>query len=331
MPARRWRILLAVSASLVLAPWFGMPSVRGAPQGTYPDRPIHMVVPFAAGTQLDLAARIIGPRLSDALGQPVIVENHPGASSTIGTKLVADSAPDGYTLLLTGSLITQLPSTFGAGAVDPVTAFVPISKVGNVPLLILVHPSLGVNTLPELVALARRKPGKIAYATPGVGTTPHLAAASLAQEAGIDLLHVPYVNTGAALREVLTGEPPVYFAFRGPIDGYVEGGQLKALAVAGRTRMRTWPDIATVAELGYPAAAVDPWNGVLAPAGTPPEIIARLYRELAAIMAEPEVQGRFTQLGMEPVATTPQEFSAEIREATGRWPAVAKAMGLKPK
>jgi len=326
----QWRILVAVSASLALAPWFGITSARAATAGTYPDRPIHVVVPFAAGTQLDLAARIIGPKLADALGQPVIVENHPGASSNIGNKIVAGSAPDGYMLLLTGSLITQLPSTLGSSAVDPVTSFAPISKLAKVPLVILVHPSLGVNTLAELIALARRQPGKIAYATPGVGTTPHLAAASLAQEAGIDLLHVPYVNTGAALREVLTGEPPVYLGFRGPIDGYVQGGQLKALAVAGRDRMRSWPDIATVAELGYPAAAVDPWNGVLAPAGTPPEIIARLYREFAAIMGQPEVQDRFTQLGMEPLATSPEEFSAEIREATHRWPQVVKAMGLPP-
>ncbi len=321
-------VVVAAIAWLTGAPWIAVLAAPMAPTGAYPERPIHIVVPFAVGTQLDIAARIVGAKLADAVGQPVVIENHPGASGNIGSEIVARSAPDGYTLLMTGSLITLLPSTLGHSAVDPVESFVPVSKLAKVPLVILVHPSLGVSTLPELVALARREPGRIAYATPGVGTTSHLAAATLAQEAGIDLLHVPYVDTGMALREVLTGEPPVYLAFRGPIDGYVRNGQLRALAVAGSNRMLAWPDVPTVAELGYPDAAIDPWNGVLAPARTPPAIVARLYREFASIMHQPDVREQFTQLGMEPLATTPEAFAAEIRESVARWPALVNTIGI---
>lgn len=321
-------VVVATIACLAAAPSPGGLAALLDATGAYPERSIHIIVPFAVGTQLDIAARIVGAKLADAVGQPVVIENRPGASGNIGSEIVARSAPDGYTLLMTGSLITLLPSTLGPNAVNPVVSFAPVSKLAKVPLVILVHPSLGVTTLPELVTLARRQPGRIAYATPGVGTTSHLAAAILAQEAGIDLLHIPYVDTGMALREVLTGEPPVYLAFRGPIDAYVRSGQLKALAVAGSNRMLAWPDVPTVAELGYPDAAIDPWNGVLAPARTPPTIVARLYREFASIMHQTDVREQFMQLGMEPLATMPEAFAAEIRESVARWPALINATGI---
>jgi tripartite-type tricarboxylate transporter receptor subunit TctC len=326
----RRRILIVSAAWLALDPWLLPSAAHGAPAASYPDRPIHIVVPFAAGTQLDLVARIVGAKLAEAVAQPVVIENRPGASGNIGSELVAKSPADGYTLLMTGSLITLLPSTLGSSAVDPVVSFAAICKVAKVPLVILVHPSLNVSTLSELVALALRQPGKIAYATMGVGSAPHVSATILAQGAGVELLHVPYVNSGQALQEVLSGEPPVYFAFRGPIDAYVLNGQLKPLAVVGSKRMRTWPDVPSVAELGYEDAAVDPWNGVLAPAGTPPDVVARLNREFVKIMNQPDVQERFTLMGLEPMTTTPELFSADIRESVVRWRAFVKAMGIRP-
>ena len=326
----RRRVLIASAASFALAAWLDPFAALSAPPQSYPERPIHIVVPFPAGTQLDLAARIVGAKLADAVAQPVVIENRPGASGNIGSEVVAKSAADGHTLLMTGSLITLLPSTVGPSAVDPVRSFAPICKIAKVPLVILVHPSLNVSTLQELIALARQKPGKIAYATTGVGSTANLGATILTQEAGIELLHIPYVNTGQALQEVLSGEPPVYFAFRGPIDPFVASGQLKALAVVGSSRMPAWPDVPTVAELGYKDAAVDPWNGLLAPAGTPPDIVARLNSELSKIMREPDVQERFTQMGLEPVYTTPELFSAEIRDSVVRWQAFVRAMGIRP-
>ena len=328
-PAGFAAIGIAAVFAACLAVW--PHAARSADAGSgYPNRPIHMVVPFGAGSQLDIAARLVSAKLEQELGQPVVVENRPGASANIGSDIVARAAPDGYTLLLTGSLITLLPSTMGKQAVDPVASFAPVIKFAEPPLVIVVNPALGVGTLPELIELARKQPGKIAYATTGVGTVQHLTASIITTKAGVQMLHVPYVNAGQALKDVVQGEVPVYFTFFGPIDAQLRGGQLKALAVASGHRMRAWPDIPTVVEAGYKEAAVTPWNGILAPAGTPPEIVDRLYREVARIVQQPDVVDRFLQMGMEPIATPPDRFGAEIREAVKRWPAVVRDAGITP-
>lgn len=304
-------------------------TARAADAGTYPDRPIRIVVPFGAGSQMDIAARLIGGKLADALGQGVVVENRPGASGNIGSEVVAKAPADGYTLLMTGSLITLLPSTLGSLAVDPVASFAPITKLAEPPIVIVVHPSLHVNTLPELIALARRQPGRIAYATAGIGTVQHLTASVISRKAGVEMLHVPYANSGQALKDVVAGEVPVYFTFLGPIDAQLRSAQLKALAVASNRRIRAWPDIPTVTELGYTEAAADPWNGVLAPAGTPPEVVDLLHREFARIVQQPDVRDRFAQMGMEPMATSPDQFKAEIRESVVRWRPIVRAVGIR--
>ena len=314
-------LIAAASLSIVTA-------AGGA--GSYPDRAVKIVVPFAAGSQMDIAARLVGVKLADSLGQPVVVDNRPGASANIGSEVVAKAPPDGYTLLMTGSLITLLPSTLGPVAVDPVASFAPITKIGDVPLFIVVNPSLNVKTLPDLVALAKREPQKIAYATAGVGTVQHLVAAIISRKAGIEMIHVPYANTGQAIKDVQSGAVPVYFAFLGPIDGMLKSGQLKALAVASNRRVSAWPDVPTVAEQGYKEAVADPWNGILAPAGTPPDIVDRLYREFVRIVQQPDVRERLATMGMEPQTPTPEQFGTEIREATARWPAIVRAEGIRP-
>jgi len=326
-----WRRVAVTMMALCLAPGGPgeVPVARAAGTAAYPDRTIKIVVPFAAGTQIDIAARLVGGKLAEAVGQPVVIENRPGASANIGSEVVAKAPPDGYTLLLTGSLITLLPSTLGSVAVNPVTSFAPITKLAEPPIVIVVNPSLDVSTLAELVALAKREPGKISYATAGIGTVQHLIGAIVSRKAGIDMVHVPYANTGQALKDVQAGVVQVYFTFLGPIDGQLRSGQLKALAVASTRRMQAWPDIPTVAELGYKEAVADPWNGVLAPAGTPPEIVDRLYREFVRIVQQPDVRERFTSMGMEPLTPTPDQFSAEIREAVARWPAIVKAEGIR--
>jgi tripartite-type tricarboxylate transporter receptor subunit TctC len=296
----------------------------------YPSRPIRIVVPFAAGNQLDSTARLIADKLADAVGQPVLVENRPGASSNIGSELVANSPPDGYTLLMTGSVLTLLPSTLGSRAIDPVASFTPIIKLGEPFMVIVVHPSLEVNSLPELIALARSGPGKIAYATAGVGTAQHLTAEIIARTAGVEMLHVPYVNSSQTITDVLSGQVPVYFTFLGPINPYLRSAKLKAIAVASQRRIAVWPDVPTVVEAGYAEAAANPWNGVLAPAGTPPEIVDRLYRELARIVQQPDVLEQFVQMGMEPRGTAPDRFAAEIAEAVKRWPPIAREAGIRP-
>ncbi len=327
--AKRRQIIAAV---LVLAAGstVGMLAAQAADIDMYPNRPIRLVVPFAAGSQIDIVARLVGGKIAEVVGQAVVIENMPGASGNIGSDAVAKAPPDGYTLLITGSLITLLPSTLGSVAVDPVTAFAPIVKLGEIPMLIVVHPSLNVNSLTELIARARREPGKIAYATLGVGSVNHLTASVIAQKAGVEMLHVPYANSGKALADVLAGEVPVYFTFLGPINAQLRSGHLKAVAVASNRRIATWPDIPTVTELGYGEAAASPWNGILAPAGTPPEIVDRLYREIARIVRQPDVRERLAQMGMDALATPPEQFSAEIKEAAARWPAIVRAAGIRP-
>ena len=300
-------------------------------QIAYPTRPIRLVVPFAAGSQADITARLVGAKLSEAVKQPVFVENMPGASANIGGEAVARAAPDGYTLLQGGSLMTLLPALSVATVVDPVTAYAPVAKFAEPRMLIMVNASLGVSTLAELFARARQAPGKIAYATAGIGTVQHLAMAIIAQKAGVDLLHVPYANSGLALKDVLSGEVPVYVSFLGPLNAQLQSGQLKGLAVVSTKRIAAFPDIPTVVELGYPEASMAPWNGILAPAGTPPEVVALLNREFARIVELPDVRERFAQMGMVPLAPTPAEFAADIRDWVVRWPAIVKSVGIEPK
>jgi tripartite-type tricarboxylate transporter receptor subunit TctC len=321
------RACALVLAACVLGSTWSSQAAEALP---YPSKPLRLIVPAAAGSQFDIVARLVGKKLSEALGQPVLVENHAGASNNIGSEVVAKAPPDGYTLLLTGSLITLLPYTMGSRAVDPVASFAPITKLAEPPLLMVVNPALNVSSLPELVALARQQPGRISYATAGVGTVGHLTAEVVSKKAGIEMLHVPYASAAQALKDVLRGEVSVYFTFLGPIDGQLRSGQLKALAVASDHRMRAWPDIPTVAELGYREAVTNPWNGILAPAGTPPQIVDRLYREFARIVQQPDVVEVFQQMGMEPLATPPDQFSVEIKEAVKRWQPIAREAGIRP-
>ena len=327
-----WRRGIGVTAAawlVALAAGNAHP-VAAAESGPYPNRPIHIIAAAAAGTQLDTAARLIGAKLADAVGQPVAVENHPGASYNIASEIVAKSPADGYTLLFTGSVITLLPSTLGKAAVDPIASFAPISKLAGVPLVIVVNASLGVGTLDELLALARQRPGRIAYSTTGIGTVPHLAATVIAERAGVELIHVPYASGARAVTDLVSGEVPVSFTFMGPIDAHLRSGRLRALAVAGNHRMPAWPEIPTVVELGYKEATFDLWNGVLAPAGTPREIVDRLYREFAKIIHDPDVAERFAQTALEPVGSSPERFAADIREAVVRWPPIVRAAGIHP-
>lgn len=305
------------------------PRAGAADVGDYPIRTIRIVVPFGAGTQLDLAGRVVAAKLAESLGQPVVVDNRPGASGNIGSEVVAKAAPDGYTLLLTGSFITSLPSTMGSRAIDPLTAFAPITKISEPPMMIVVNPALNVKSLDELIALARKAPGKIAYSTPGVGTSQHLAATMLQQRTGIELLHVPYANGGQALNDVVSGIVPVYFSYIGAVESFLRSGQLRALAVATSKRASNWPDVPTVAELGYRDFAVTSWNCVLAPAGTPPEIIARLHDELVRIVQQPDVRSQFLTMGSEPMSNTPEQFSAELKAAVARWSDVARLAGIR--
>lgn len=303
-------------------------AAKAAGPAPYPNRPIHLIVPFTAGNQLDVFARLIGDRLAESMGQPVLVENRPGASGNAASEAVSKAAPDGYTLLVSGVLITLLPQTYGSRAVDPVASFTPITRLAQQPIVIAANPSLNVNSLSDLIALARRTPGKIAYATSGVGTAQHIAMTMLSQRAAITLLHVPFANSGQLIASVLSGEVPIAMSFPGTVEPHVNTGRLKALAVTSAHRAAAWPDVPTVAESGFPGFDVQSWAGVLAPAGTPPEIIDRLHREIVRILNIPEVRSVFLAQSAEPVGNTPEEFAAEIRSSVARWAPVIKAAGI---
>lgn len=320
---------ISLSAAVAIASACGyLPNAQAEGAAPWPTRTIHIVVPFAAGTFVDVISRVVGSKLADAVGQPVVVDNRPGASGNIASELVANSPPDGYTLLNGGVFVTMLPAIYGDKAVNP-AAFAPITRMTNAPMVIVAHPSLGVNSLADLVLRAKREPTHIPYATSGVGTTPHLAAAMWSQRAGVELLHIPYANTNAALKDVLSGEVPVMFTFLGTVEAFLRSQQLKGLAVTSAKRDVHWPDIPTVAEQGYPGFDVATWSGLLAPAGTPPEVIDRIYRELARILQQSEVREKILALGNEPVGNTPEQFAAEIRADVPRWKEVAAKAGIR--
>jgi tripartite-type tricarboxylate transporter receptor subunit TctC len=296
----------------------------------YPSQPVRLVAASSAGGTMDAIARMIGDRLEEKLGQPVLIENRPGASGNIASEFVARAPPDGYTILVAPVTIAILPSTHGAKAVDPVRAFAPIIKLATQPILIVANRAIGVDTLDELIARARREPGRIACASTGIGTTPHLASALLWTRASVDLLHVPYANPAELVKDIVAGEVPVAFLFLGTAEPFLRSGQLKALAFTGATRIDAFPNVPTVAESGFPGYELTSWYGLLAPAGTPKEIVVRLHREVAGILQLPDVRQRLVRMGTEPAATTPDEFAAEIRASVARWPAIIGAAGIRP-
>jgi tripartite-type tricarboxylate transporter receptor subunit TctC len=327
-----WRRFAHLGAAACIAHGAGLfaSPVLAEDTGGYPARAIRIVVPFAAGTQLDIAARLIGAKLAHAMGQPVTIDDRPGGAGNIASEIVAKSPPDGYTILASGSLIALLPSVIGTRAVDPATSFAPILRFGQPPMLIVTNPSLDAATLPELIALARRQPGRIAYSTPGVGTGQHLAMVMLSRRAGIELLHVPYANASQALKDVLSGEVPVFITYLGAVEPFLRNGQLKPLAVVTGKRVSSWPELPTVAETGYADFEVDSWNILVAPAGTPKAIIDRLYREVARIVQEADVREQFLIMGMEPSTSTPEQLAATIRTAVARFARIARDAGIQP-
>ncbi len=296
----------------------------------YPDRPIHLIDPYGAGGANDLFGRIVGARLAEALGQPVIVENRGGAGGNIGTEYVAKAKPDGYTLLIgSNGNNTINPALYPSLPFDAAHAFSAITKLATVPVVLVASPSLPATKLGDVIQLAKSQPGKLAYASPGVGSTAHLTAALLASRTGIELLHVPYKGGGAAIGGVLTGDVPLAFVVISTAQALAQAGRVRAIAVTSIARSAAMPDVPTVAESGVLGFDVSSWYGLLAPAGTPPDIIARLHAETIRILKQPDVQQQFLAMGAAPVGNTPDAFDEEIRADLARWAAVVKAAGIR--
>jgi tripartite-type tricarboxylate transporter receptor subunit TctC len=294
----------------------------------FPSRPVRIIVPFAPGGVADNSARVVAEPLGVRLGQQVIVENRPGASGNIGTQQAAQAAPDGYTLLLgfDGTMVIN-PHVFAKIPFDTLADFAPVTKLGDATLILVAHPSTGFKSLADLLEAAKAKP--YAYGTSGTGGTPHLAAELLKQRTGAQLEHVPYKGGGPAVIDVLGGQIPLVFTAIASAQQYVRGGRLIGLGVPGAKRSAALPDVPTFQESGLSGFDVASWTGIFAPAKTPPAIVAKLQKELSAVLQSPFVKERYATLGIEPVGNSPEEFGAQVRDDLARWREVVKAANVK--
>ena len=312
--------------------WFAfcLASPVAVAQAPYPSKPIRIIAAFAPGSTLDVMARILAPRLAESLGQPVIVENRPGAGGMIGMDATAKAAPDGHTLAI-GALGPNAtnPALYRKTPFDPVKDLTGVTLLATGPVAIVTHPSVPARTVRELVALAQARPGQVSYGTPGVGTSPHLAGELFQSVTGTKMLHVPYKGNPEAITDLMGGQLSVVFSGLPPVVPLVNAGRIRAIATTGKARAPSLPGTPTVAESGYPGAGMVIWYGVVAPGATPRDVIARLHAEINKAMKLPETTERFTALGADPATSSPEEFSALIRDEYARWSKLIQAANIK--
>jgi tripartite-type tricarboxylate transporter receptor subunit TctC len=303
----------------------------GAAAQDYPSRPIRVIVPFAPGGATDIPARLVAPKLGDALGQPVVIENRPGAGGIIGIDAAAKSAPDGYTLLMaTNGELVMNPSIYPKLPYDPFNDFTPVSIMLESPMLLVVSASSSFNTLADIISAAKAKPGSVTYSTAGTGSTSHVLTEMLALQAGIKLLHVPYKGGAPASAAAASGEVGMALLNLGSALNFVKGGKAKALAVTSASRHRNFPDWPTAAEAGVPGFAEAIWVGMAVPAGVRRDIIDRISAEVAKALRAADVRERLVALGNEPLGTTPEEAAARIKREFPRYSAAIKQANIRP-
>ncbi|MEO7402418.1 MAG: tripartite tricarboxylate transporter substrate binding protein, partial [Burkholderiales bacterium] len=303
--------------------------VQAQQSALYPTKPIRMLVPFAPGGPTDVIARVIAAPLGERLGQSIIVENRPGAGGNIAIVAVAKSAPDGYTLLFSSSNIVSNPWLYEKPPFDTLREFAPITYAAVAPNIIYVHPTVPAKNIAELVALMKSQPGKFSYGSPGAGTTPHVACEALRLAAGIDFQHVPYNGAAPVITAVLGGQVPIGCTAMPPTVAQIKAGAIRAIAVTSAKRSGVLPEVPTLAESGFPDVIADNMQGVLAPAGTPREIVHRLQSEIAKVLADPEIRKRLQAMAFDLHASTPEEFTRIITEESARYAKVIKAAGLR--
>lgn len=296
---------------------------------TWPQKPVKVIVPFPPGGVTDAVARITADWLAQRLGQPVVAENRPGASGAIAAELVARAEPDGYTLLAAAAPQLAIVPHVQKIAYDPVKDFAPVSIVGTNPFALGCNEKLGVRSLGELVALARSRPGELNYASPGAGSVGHLTMALLLARAGVKMEAVLYKGGGPAVADMVAGHVPCYFGNLSELIPHAGGGRVRILATSGATRAPQLPDVPTVAEQGYPGFRTLTWNGYVAPANTPREIVDRIAREIAAGCKDAGFAARLDKIGVDPVCGSPAEFSQAIREDLQIWKEAVQAAGIK--
>ena len=320
------RLYAALSATVIA---LSAGAAHAAERATYPTKPIRVIVGFAPGGSADITARTVGQKISEILGQPVVVDNRAGASGIIGSELTARAAPDGYTLLEATMTTHGIgPNLYRKLPYDPVKSFEPIAFMVRIPLVMFAHASVPGKDLKALVATLKQNPGKYRYASAGNGSPPHLAAELFKLKAGVDLLHVPYKGTGAAVPDVVSGQ--VQFMIDGPPPflGHVKAGRIRALAAANDRRLAQLPDVPTFAEQGYTGMEAGLWYGMLAPKGTPPAVIRRLNAAINEALRQPDVRQRFAAASVEVVGGSPKEFGTYIVTEIRRWGEVARAANI---
>lgn len=297
----------------------------------YPSRPIRFIVPFAAGAGvLDIMARLVGQHLGTSLGQQVIIDNRPGAGGNVGAEVVARAAPDGYTMLMGATALVVSPYLYAKLPFDPLTDLVPVTQVNSAPLLLVVHPSLPVNSVAELIAFAKAQPGKLNYGSGGVGATPFLATELFKAMAGIDVVHVPYKGGAPALADLVAGQLSFMIENVPGTLPLVRDGKLRALAITSRQRLALVPELPTMEEAGVPGYEMIGWNGIFLPAATPPAIVSRLNAELVKVLRSAEVGEQLARLGAVPVGSTPEQFAAFVKDESRRWGKIIKDLGIRP-
>ncbi|TMI16809.1 MAG: tripartite tricarboxylate transporter substrate binding protein [Betaproteobacteria bacterium] len=301
----------------------------GIAQAQYPSRPVRLIVPFPPGGSNDIVARMVATQLGERLGQQVVIDNRGGAGGVLGTDLAAKSPPDGYTLLLISVAYAFGPALYKNLPYDPERAFAPVGILGSGAAALTVHPSLPVNTVRELIALAKAKPGALNYASAGVGSLQHLACALFMIQAGIDVVHVPYKGGGPAMADVIAGQAQIVMPSLIQVVPHIKSGRLRVLGTSGTRRSAVLPDVPTISESGVPGYEAHNWWGILAPAGTPAPVIEKLHRDLTRVLASRETEKRFETEGAEVVRMTPAEFGGFISAELVKWSRVAREVGIK--
>ena len=323
LPRRKILHLAAGAAALVAAP-------RAAYSQAYPARSVRVVVPFAPGGPTDIFARLIVQKLSDQLGKQFYIENVGGASGSIGTAQVARAPPDGYTILFNVNSFAINPVFFDKVAYDPFRDFEFVTLAATNDVVFVVNPSVPAKTVAEFVALTKVRDSTLTFGSGGTGSVTHLVGAQFGLSVGLDVVHIPYNGAGPAIAAAVAGHIPAAFSSTPPAIAHIVDGRLRALAVTGKARSQSLPDVPTMAEAGYPEAKGDQWVGVFAPARTPKDIIVVLNREVAKALASADIKERFATLGFAPVGSSPEEFSALVKSDMEKWSKVIRAANLKP-
>jgi len=317
-----------LSAALVMAGGTMPGAVLAQPD--FPNRPVRIVVPQAAGASLDIAARTVGQRMQEGLGQPVVIENRPGANAIIGMETVAKAKADAYTLVMAPpSAVAINPLVFKQLPYDTLRDFAPVSQVTGITFVVVVNPALPVASLKDLAALARKRPGELPYGSAGVANMNHLSGELFSQLNGVKMLHVPYKGETPAVTDLLSGANAVMFTTLPSVTQHIRSGKLRAVAVMGAQRSAVLPDVPTATEAGMAGITTSGWTGLLAPAGSPNDAIQRLYREVARVVKLPEVSDTLSKLGADPVGSSPEQFGAFIKSEIAKWAKVVRSSGIE--